>query len=399
LKRVVKRGDGKVIASNGLAASDDAPMKASDYSSDRSDLPDRVDLRPWCTEVEDQSQSNSCAANAAAGAYEYLCKKQASLSPDDELDAEDVGDISRMFIYYVGRKNDQVRWGRGGTAVKDEGMTLSGGANAMTAKGACTEAMWPFDLGNVNARPSEECFDQAMKYKISEVKNVPTDTTAMKQCLADGYPIVFGCKLTQPFFRCPQGKVATPDPDDPQSASHGLHAMLIVGYSEKQQVFIVRNSWGTDWGDNGYCYMPYDYIGNSEFNMGGMYSIRGLTEYDFTPDGADDADDLYDPDGPDDDEQDLEVEEEDLGDDEDDPDGEDGSSMFDPLAEFKKVVGKFDTDGSGEIDKNELKNILRMVGIPAWTAGMLMGQFDSDGSGTISFEELQGAVGPLLGFM
>lgn len=402
LKRLIKRGDGKVIASSGMKSTDGmdnaAPMRSKDFSSDK-EPPARVDLRPYCTPVENQSQSNSCAANAAAGAYEYLCKRQAALSPDDALDEQDVGDISRLFIYYVGRKNDAVRWGKGGTAVKDEGMTLSGGANALTAKGACTEANWPFDLGNVNARPSEECFTQALDFKISEVQNIPTDTQSMKQCLAEGYPIVFGCKLTQPFFRCPAGKVATPDPDDPQSASHGLHAMLIVGYSDHQQVFIVRNSWGDDWGDKGYCYMPYDYIGNPEFNMGGMYSIRGLTEYDFTPDGADDEDDLVDPDAPDDDPDDpLEEEEEDLGEDEDDPDGEDGNDMFNPLSEFTKVARMFDTDGSGAIDKNELRNILKKVGIPGFMAGILMSQFDADDSGTVSFEELQGALGPLLGF-
>ena len=66
--------------------------------------------------------------------------------------------------------------------------------------------------------------------------------------------------------------------------------MLIVGYSDAKQVFIVRNSWGTHWGDNGYCYMPYDYAGNPEFNMGGMWSARGLTDYDFTPEGQDDGD-------------------------------------------------------------------------------------------------------------
>jgi hypothetical protein len=53
------------------------------------------------TEVEDQSQSNSCCANAVAGAYEYLCKRKAMETGDT------IGDISRLFIYYVGRKNDQ----------------------------------------------------------------------------------------------------------------------------------------------------------------------------------------------------------------------------------------------------------------------------------------------------
>ncbi len=69
------------------------------------ELPEKVDLRPYMTEVEDQSNSNSCCANAVAGAYEYLCKRKAMETGDS------VGDISRLFIYYVGRKHDQMKWG------------------------------------------------------------------------------------------------------------------------------------------------------------------------------------------------------------------------------------------------------------------------------------------------
>lgn len=80
-----------------------------------------------------------------------------------------------------------------------------------------------------------------------------------------GYPIVFGLKLTQRFFSPgSQGIISTPNLDDPKSASHGLHAMLCVGYSDPDEVFIVRNSWGSGWGHNGYCYIPYDYMANGE---------------------------------------------------------------------------------------------------------------------------------------
>ncbi len=53
--------------------------------------------------------------------------------------------------------------------------------------------------------------------------------------------------------------------------------------------FIVRNSWGSDWGDGGYCYIPYDYAANEKFNFLGQYAIYGLTDTDFTPDDEDDS--------------------------------------------------------------------------------------------------------------
>lgn len=53
-----------------------------------------------------------------------------------------------------------------------------------------------------------------------------------------------------------------PTPKESSRESHGGHAMLCVGYSDPDRVFIVRNSWGPDWGDKGYCDIPYDYLVN-----------------------------------------------------------------------------------------------------------------------------------------
>ena len=103
LKKIVRLADGSAFAANGIRAEDGMPppMKSSEFSSDK-EPPARVDLRKYCTDVENQASSNSCCANAAAGAYEYLCKRAAIETGDEP------GDISRLFIYFVGRKNDQV---------------------------------------------------------------------------------------------------------------------------------------------------------------------------------------------------------------------------------------------------------------------------------------------------
>ena len=66
--------------------------------------------------------------------------------------------------------------------------------------------------------------------------------------------------------------------------------MLMVGYNDRQQVFIVRNSWGEHWGDQGYCYIPYDYAGDPDFNIVQQYVIKGISNLDFTPDPDDNQD-------------------------------------------------------------------------------------------------------------
>ena len=126
--------DGKTFAPFGMVPHQVTPMKVSAYRPSSDDIPDKVDLRRYMTHVEDQAQTNSCCANAVAGAYEYINKRQAMQTGDS------IADISRLFIYYVGRKKDQLTFHED-TSVKpkDEGMTLGGAISALEVKGACLE--------------------------------------------------------------------------------------------------------------------------------------------------------------------------------------------------------------------------------------------------------------------
>ncbi|KAL1525176.1 hypothetical protein AB1Y20_020046 [Prymnesium parvum] len=380
-KRVVT-ADGRAFANRGLRPTSAPPSKTSAWQPTReAPPPAKVDLRPYCSPVEDQSQSNSCCANAVAGAFEYMNTRYAQQSGDTP------GDISRLFIYYVGRKVDQKRWSDPAKKPKDEGMTLSGAIEAMQLKGAPLERTYPFDLTLVNAKPTEEAFVEARKFKVSASRSVNVDLDEMRRCLAEGHPIIFGLKLTKAFFNPPRsGRMKTPNPDDPQSAEHGMHAMLIVGYMDREQVFIVRNSWGENWGVGGYCYVPYDYAANPEFNVCGMYAIEGLTEVDLTPDD-DDGEGLAEPE---EEEEELELEEE-QADEEDEEDEEeyDDDDFFSPLREAKRVFDMFDTDGSGSMDVGELFTALRLFGVRVrpYQMGAIMESLDTDGSGCISFPE------------
>merc|ERR1719203_41930 len=235
-----------------------------------------------------------------------------------------------------------------------------------------------------------------MDYKISDAMNVPLDLDAMKSCLAEGYPIVFALKLTKQFFTPDErGYIPTPDPEDPQAAKHGWHTMLLVGYSDRQEVFIVRNSWGTEWGDEGYGYVPYDYIANEAFNdapAGGQYAIKALTEYDLTPDD-DDGEDLpgYDEDMDGGETPVIEAEEEDDEEDEEDEDF-DPENMFSAEAEMMRAFYSFDEDGNGYIDKKEITQVLLRCGhSQSAINGMIEDAFvyDEDESGTLSYEEFR----------
>lgn len=256
---IISRADGSQRKVSGYRYAAPRPGTKTFTASARSNLPRRVDLRPFMTDVENQEDTNSCAANAVAGAYEYLMKRHLG---------EEAYDVSRLFIYYNGRAVD-------GVEHEDEGSVIGSLIESLKEHGACSEETWPFDGELVNEQPNDEAYQEASGFLIEDTAVVPTRLDAWKNALAEGYPIIFGISLFRSFDnqRRP-GLVPMPSPRESSRESHGGHAMLAVGYSDADRVFIVRNSWGTDWGDDGYCYIPYDYLLNERFNNGDSWIIR-----------------------------------------------------------------------------------------------------------------------------
>mmetsp|Transcript_20637 Transcript_20637/g.33703 ORF Transcript_20637/g.33703 Transcript_20637/m.33703 type:complete len:508 (-) Transcript_20637:494-2017(-) len=389
--------NGECFAASGLTLTDseDRPEKCSDWDEEfgcaeqcGAGLPGTVDLRRLMTPVEKQGDIGSCTANAVAGAYEYLCNLRARETGDE------AGDISRLFIYYVARKWDLMCEGRGHHRVKDSGSTIEGAINALVKKGACLEETYPYDPDSCNDTPHSEAFDEAVNYKISKCWNIRTDANEFKHVLSKGYPIIFGCKVTKTTFTH-ERIISAPNPSEEIT---GGHAMLIVGYFESDKMFIVRNSWGEGWGNNGYCYMPYDYIANKEFNTGQNYAIHGLTDCDFTPEEGGCGVDM--PDFDEEDEEpaaDVEVLEEDSDGDSDDEEDDDFDSedFFSDLAEAKRVFDKFDLDESGKMDMAELSIALMMNGhyVTDDIIDGVMEEYDEDGNGKLGFVEFLHILG------
>ncbi|MFW5804462.1 MAG: C1 family peptidase, partial [bacterium] len=167
-------------------------------------------------------------------------------------------DFSRLFVYYNGRD-------KGGYTNEDKGSAICYCVESMMDKGVCLESTWGYDTTLVNTKPKSKAYVEANNYKVIVAEHFTTDLDLMKKCLAHGYPFVFGLKLYNSFQKAREkGFVPIPDNEDVLRDRHGLHAMLCVGYSDEEKCFIVRNSWGKNWGDKGYCYIPYDYMANIE---------------------------------------------------------------------------------------------------------------------------------------
>jgi len=209
-------------------------------------MPSEVDLRPDMPEIYDQKSLGSCTGNMAAAMYEYSLK-QAGLKTFTP---------SRLFIYYNERVIE-------GTANFDSGAEIKDALKVMNQYGVCSEETLPYDISKFAENPSRIAFAEAKKNVIHNYATIDnTNLDAMKLCLAHKFPIGIGFTVYESFESREVAKTGVVPMPNPTERVLGGHAILIVGFLSKTKQFIVRNSWGTSWGDKGYFYMPFNYFLN-----------------------------------------------------------------------------------------------------------------------------------------
>jgi C1A family cysteine protease len=208
------------------------------------DLPASVDLRPGCPKtVYDQGQLGSCTANAIAAAFEFDLAKQelADFMP------------SRLFIYY----NERVMEG---TVDSDSGAMIRDGVKSVAKQGVCTEDAWPYEIGSFADQPSAQCYTEALDNRAISYQRIPQTLNQMRGCLANGFPFVFGFSVYESFESDEVARTGVaPLPGSGESLLGG-HAVLAVGYDDESTRFLVRNSWGPQWGQGGHFTIPYSYL-------------------------------------------------------------------------------------------------------------------------------------------
>jgi C1A family cysteine protease len=226
----------------------------------KTSLPDSVDLKEWCSPIEDQGELGSCTAQAGVALVEYFEKRAFG----KHIDA------SRLFLYKATRNT--LHW------TGDTGAFLRSTMGAMTLFGVPPEEYWPYEVANFDKEPSAFCYAFAQNYQtISYYRLDPPDTskdTLLKQIktnLAGGLPSMFGFTVYSSISQATTtGKIPYPTPGENVL---GGHAVVAVGYDEAMKIkntnpggiettgaVLIRNSWGTNWGSKGYGWLPYEYV-------------------------------------------------------------------------------------------------------------------------------------------
>jgi C1A family cysteine protease len=224
-------------------------LKFDDLKFKLSANADYVDLRRMCSPIEKQLQLSSCVANAVVGGLELLLRERSG----------DNTDLSRLFIYYNSRLMN-------GEQDKDEGTYNHLAMGVLSSLGSCPEELCKYEVENVFTRPSWKAYRHAHVNRVDKYYRISSTGTAriqdIKIALTAHFPVVFGCIVDDEFVKTNSSGFVNM-PIEPRTGTGG-HAMLIVGFNQTH--FIVRNSWGELWGDNGYCYIPFDYLDATNAN-------------------------------------------------------------------------------------------------------------------------------------
>lgn len=222
--------------------------KYSDYYHIKTNNPARVDLRSLCPAVYDQGQLGSCTANASAGITEFLQMKQGIKAYVP----------SRLFIYYNERVID-------GDTADDNGSSLTNAVKVLKAQGAPPESLWWYNTEAFAVKPSQSVYTAGKKLVATNAYALDnTNLDALRTCLASGFPIIGGFTVYESFESDAVAKSGiAPLPKKSEQAVGG-HAIMIVGYDDAKNIFIVRNSWGNSWGLAGYFTVGYDYFTNKD---------------------------------------------------------------------------------------------------------------------------------------
>lgn len=236
-------------------------------------LPDKFLLPEW--PVNSQGKYGTCVGQACSAIKDFQESKERGESID----------TSPLFVYSLCKEIDELP--------DKEGTTPRAAMKVLSEHGICPERMMPYSLIKDAINPPEPDPNATIKAKEYVVKSYArvNSIEEIKQAVIHDGPVLAALMWVE-SMNSPEGKGFVPMP---QGYIMGGHAVAITGWDDGLQYtykyigykgnktfkgfFRVRNSWGTEWGDNGYCWIPYG-IFIETTDLAGPYFMEGWTAVD-----------------------------------------------------------------------------------------------------------------------
>jgi C1A family cysteine protease len=207
-----------------------------------------VDLTPNMPPIYDQDGIGCCTGEAICGSVEFeMIKKNMKFYP------------SILFVY----ANERIM--EGTPLTDDSGGYIRDGIKSVNKYGVCSGKTWPFSQWRMTIKPSKIAYTEALLHQALKYQAVRQNQNDFEVLLSKSWPIVIGIAVYDSFLSDEVSRTGVvPMPDPQRESLQGGHAVLVVGYDGPNRLFIVRNSWGIEWGKRGYFTIPYEYVLNRD---------------------------------------------------------------------------------------------------------------------------------------
>jgi len=209
-------------------------------------IPDKFSIRNL-PPVRHQLSIGSCASHAAVAAYEIMMLNK---NPRRYLEG------SELYHYYNARKHVNHSF------PKDAGMTIKDSCKTLKDFNMATEYSCPYDIKKFNDKPSWATYATSGMYKVLRYERVIT-LEEIKQSILEGIPVVCGIRVYAPYMKLNKSNYIY---NSKEGKYYGGHAQTLVSYDNIKKVFTSRNSWGSGFGNKGYCEIPYDFFSKIGFD-------------------------------------------------------------------------------------------------------------------------------------
>lgn len=233
------------------------PSVVYDYgngSKEGGDLPIAVSLKKWTPKIQSQEEVASCVGWSMG----YGCLSIMNAKLNNWTNSKKITDeaFSALFIYnQINKKNNC-----------DNGILIDDAAQFVQKNGICKSIDFDYPINNCQRLPTSNLVKAAKEVKIKKVVKVfdindlpEKKIEKIKINLAEGFPVVIGLNI-QPNFKTLKDEYWMPDPDYTNPERNG-HAVVIIGYDQYKDAFEIMNSWGTKWGNEGFCWIRFNDMG------------------------------------------------------------------------------------------------------------------------------------------
>ncbi len=216
------------------------------------EVPESSSNRDNCSPIRNQDKLGACTGFAITASVEYL--KRTDIDPKWNNTI-----YSPLFVYWMERDIE-------GDVLDDGGAYIRTGISAIADTGVARESDWPYDVEKFKKKPVKAAWTNAGYWKLGSYYRCETFRDLI-EALALKHAVVGGISCYDSMFTTYVDKTGIIPMPGARDVLSGGHAIMFTGYDNATKLVQFKNSWGTEWGDLGYGYLPYDYVRDLNGNL------------------------------------------------------------------------------------------------------------------------------------